>query len=458
MKIAVLNGSPKGSLSVTLQYALFLQKRFPEHELAVLNVCQDIKRLEEDEAAFREVIQAVEKADAVLWATPVYYLLVPGPYKRFIELVFERAAQAAFRGKYAATLTTSVRFFDHTAHDYLGAVCDDLDMRLAGSYSAEMYDLLREEEQSRLVFFGRAFFRSVERGAATQKKHAPLAPPRLSYAPAAPADKIGIGDRKIVVLVDAEECDANLRRMVDRFRDCLSEPVEEIRLRDLKIRGGCLGCIHCSFDNVCVYRGADDVYEAYRKIVAADVVVEAAAVRDRFLSARWKTFCDRGFFNNHVPVLAGKQIGYLISGPFGQLPHLRQVLEACADVGDANLAGIVTDECDDSRELDRLVDELARRLVECSDARHLGPSTFLGKGGKKVLRDEIWASLRFVFPLDHRYYKQHGLYDFPKRSLGTRIYEGVFGLLLKIPRFRREFQKRMKEEMVKPVAQVVEKA
>ena len=26
-------------------------------------------------------------------------------------------------------LTTSVRFFDHTAHDYVNAVCDDLDMR-----------------------------------------------------------------------------------------------------------------------------------------------------------------------------------------------------------------------------------------------------------------------------------------------------------------------------------------
>ena len=31
--------------------------------------------------------------------------------------------------------------------------------------------------------------------------------------------------------------------------------------------------------------------------------------------------------------------------------------------------------------------------------------TFLGKGGKKILRDEIWAGMRFVFPLDHQYYK-----------------------------------------------------
>jgi len=33
MKIVVLNGSPKGPVSVTMQYVSYIAKRHPEHEL-----------------------------------------------------------------------------------------------------------------------------------------------------------------------------------------------------------------------------------------------------------------------------------------------------------------------------------------------------------------------------------------------------------------------------------------
>ena len=36
MKIAVLNGSPKGEISVTVQYIKFIQKKFPGHEFKLL--------------------------------------------------------------------------------------------------------------------------------------------------------------------------------------------------------------------------------------------------------------------------------------------------------------------------------------------------------------------------------------------------------------------------------------
>ena len=144
MKIVVLSGSPKGDVSVTRQYVRFLEKKSPQHEFMILNVCHDSKRLEEDEGAFDTAIKSIQDADAILWATPVYVFVVPGPYKRFIELVFERRAQAAFEGKYAFILTTSVRFFDHTAHAYLHGISEDFGMHVAGTYSAEMYDLLKE--------------------------------------------------------------------------------------------------------------------------------------------------------------------------------------------------------------------------------------------------------------------------------------------------------------------------
>ncbi|MHB8970779.1 MAG: NAD(P)H-dependent oxidoreductase [Pirellulaceae bacterium] len=99
MKIVVLNGSPKGMNSVTMHYVLYLQKRFPEHDFLIHNVCQDITKLEENEDQFREVVSTMEASDVVLWAFPLYFLLVHAHYKRFIELLFERRADASFRGK-----------------------------------------------------------------------------------------------------------------------------------------------------------------------------------------------------------------------------------------------------------------------------------------------------------------------------------------------------------------------
>jgi multimeric flavodoxin WrbA len=457
MKITVLNGSPKGMTSVTMQYVLFLQKKFPQHELRILHICHDIKRLEENEDAFQEVIATVRASDAVLWATPVYVLLVPGPYKRFIELVFERSAQAAFQGRYAACLTTSVRFFDHMAHAYLNAICDDLEMHYVGAYSAEMFDLLKQQEQKRLMFFWECFLSSVTECRPTQRSYGPVSTTAFSYTAGEVGRKVSTGGRKVLVLADAGE-GGDVQSMVRRFCDCFTQPVEVVNIHDIRIRGGCLGCIHCSFDNKCVYGDTDDVCEVYRKMMAADVVVQAGTIQDRFLSARWKTLLDRGFFNNHVPILAGKQIGYLISGPLSQLPNLRQTLEAFAEIGQTNLVGIVTDECQDSQELDRLLEDFAQRTVNCVQAGYIRPVTCLGKGGKKILRDEIWAGMRFVFPQDHQYYKRHGLYDFPRRSLKTKITEAFFGLMLKFPSFRKQFQAKMKEGMIRSLVEVLERA
>ena len=102
MKIAVLNGSPKGEISVTMQYVHFLEQRFPEVEFKYFDVALKIKKLEKDDKAFQEIIAGVAAADAVLWAFPLYFLVVCSQYKRFIELIFEKNAVSAFRGKPAA--------------------------------------------------------------------------------------------------------------------------------------------------------------------------------------------------------------------------------------------------------------------------------------------------------------------------------------------------------------------
>ena len=217
------------------------------------------------------------------------------------------------------------------------------------------------------------------------------------------------------------------------------------------------GAFAARLDNVCVYRESDDVHTTYRRLMDADVLVLAGAMRDRYLSSRWKLFFDRGFFHNHVPMFVGKQLAYLISGPLLQNANLYQMLEAYAQLQQANLAGIVSDDCGDGAELDAALDGLAHRLLTCARTGYLAPPTFLGVAGHKLFRDAIWGSLRFVFHADHRYYKRHGLYDFPRRGVKRRVTDTAVRLLTLVPRFRREFLQRIKSEMIKPLERVLER-
>ena len=458
MKITVLSGSPKGEKSVTFQYIRYIQKKFPEHEMEVFHISQRIKAIEGEEARFREVIEAVKASDGVLWSFPLYFFLVPSQYKRFIELVWERGVKGVFKDKYTAVLTTSIHFYDHTAHNYMRAICDDLEMRYVGSFSAEMHDLLQEEERKRLTGFAESFFESIERKAATSKAFQALVDAKLEYVPGLEENRIDTSKR-VVVVTDHQDNQSNLARMIERFRNSFSEGVEVINLHQIEISGGCLGCIQCGYNYECAYTGKDGYIDFYnQQVKKADILVFAAAIQDRYLSSRWKLFFDRSFFNTHTPSLTGKQVAFIVSGPLSQIPNLRQIFEAYTEWQKANLVDIVTDEYRDSAQLDGLLQNLAERLVYFSEKDYVKPQTFLGVGALKVFRDDIWGKLRFPFQADHRFYKKHGIYNFPYRDYKARAVNTALILLTKIPRIRKEiYRKRIRDEMVKPLQKAVEK-
>jgi len=85
-------------VGVTRQYVLHLQKAFPQHETVVLRVAQQSKELAEDSTVFDKVIAEVRSSHGVIWAFLLYILLVSSQYRKFIELVAERGAHAAFEG------------------------------------------------------------------------------------------------------------------------------------------------------------------------------------------------------------------------------------------------------------------------------------------------------------------------------------------------------------------------
>jgi len=263
MKLTVLNGSPKGMTSVTMQYVHYIQKKFPQHEIKIINISQRIKKIESDERAFQEILDEVKESDGVLWASPVYYFLVPSNYKRFIELISERNAEVVFEDKYTAFLTTSVHFFDHTAHNYIHAVCDDLNMKFTGSFSADMGDLQKAAERERLVLFAGKFFETIENKAPTSKRYMPVSQRDFDYIPGKTGDTVDAGGKKIVVVTDSEDHQVNLVRMVERFQASFSGEIEVINLYALDIKGSCLGCIQCVYDNQCVYKDKHEYIAFY---------------------------------------------------------------------------------------------------------------------------------------------------------------------------------------------------
>jgi len=285
----------------------------------------------------------------------------------------------------------------------MNAVCDDLNMRYIGSFSADMYDLLKAKEKVRLRLFAENFFDTIGKNIHTAKSYMPLIWRDFDYTPGnAPSKTTDVGSKKILIVTDALNQQRNLVRMIERFKTSFSTEIETINLCELHIKGSCLGCIQCGYDNQCVYEGKDDYIDFYNsKVKTADILVWAGAIKDRYLSAKWKTFFDRSFFNGHAPSLLGKQIGFIISGPLGQIPNLRQALEAYVEIQHANPVGFVTDEDGDSAGIDALLQTMGKRLVQFSHNDYIRPNTFLGVGGKILFRDEIWGRLRFPFRADY---------------------------------------------------------
>jgi multimeric flavodoxin WrbA len=452
VKICVLNGSPKGRDSVTLQYVRFLELAFPEHTFFIEDIGQRIHAIETQETEFAAVIASVSASDAVLFATPVYYMLVPAQLKRFIELVFARNARPAFAGKYAASITTSIHFFDHTANAYLYAIAEDLGMAFTGSFPAEMNDLLSVPVQEQLFLFGSDFFAAVANKPCIQQMYLPVHCPTSHYSPAQPPVPFENAGKKVVILTDAVS-GSNLERMVTRAAACFGKTSVVLFVQDAGMKGGCLGCVRCAFDNTCVYK--DGFCKFWKEqVLAADILILAGTVRDRYLSAEIKQVLDRSFFLGHVPCMAGKQFGYLIEGPFSQLATLHEVLTAFPAMQGANLAGIVTDEGGDSTAIDARIDALAERCIRLSVSGYIPPAMFPQIAGHKLFRDEIWGGMRAVFKADHRHYRQNGLYDFPQNNYLKRIRTSLFSLFLSLPPVRNEAIRNMKKHMIQPFERV----
>ncbi len=451
MKIIVLNGSPKGKTSVTLQYIKFLQLKYTEHEFIIYNISQKLTKIEKREDYFNEIIDDVQSSDAIIWTFPVYIMLVPSNYKRFIELIFERKAEQAFKNKYTSAISTSKHFYDHTANNYVRAICDDLNMKYFDFYSADMYDLTEKDKRKNFSVFAELFFKAVQNKSTLSRTYNPLIPSSFNYSPGKSEKKNSTESKKILILSDGKDKESNLTKMVEKFRSTFTENIELINLYDVDMKGSCIGCIKCGYDNHCVYEGKDGFIEFFEtKVKPAEIVVFAGEIRDRYFTSKWKQFFDRCFYNGHIPIYWGKQVAFIVSGPLGQIDILKEFICAYSEIQHANLVDIITDEHEDSGIINALLESLASRLIECSKENYKRPATQLGVGGAKIFRDIMYSELKFPSIADHKFYKRHGFYDYKKPDLLLRtLYH-----LSKFGRFRKYIDKNMKELMLTPFNKV----
>lgn len=446
MNIVVLNGSPAGKDSITLYTLLYIQKHFPEHRYEILHVGQQIRKMEQDPDAWQS---ALREADLILFCYPVYTFLAPAQLHRFIELMKDSGLDLS--GKYATQVTTSKHFYDITAHRFIQDNCADMDLKYVRGLSADMDDLRHAQGRREALAFFRYVLWSMERGYCEPVLRLPEP---AATVPAHPdAEKLAVpATQRVVIVADfSNSKGGGLEAMCERLKNRLPCACEVVNIQEFPFAGGCLGCFHCASDGQCVYKDGFDAY-LREHIQTADALVYAYTIRDHGMGQRFKLFDDRQFCNGHRTVTMGKPVGYLVDGPLDAEENLRTLMESRAQVGGNALAGIATNQRDTDAEIDRLAEALCYAVTE----RYQPPRNFYGVGGMKIFRDLIWQ-MQGLMRADHRFYKQHGFYDFPQKKRGMMLAMYLVGGMMNRPKLRKKLGSKLTEGMIMPYKKVLDK-
>ena len=441
MNILIINGSPKGKNSITLQTCIYLQKLHKGHNFDMLHVGATIKQLEKD---FSPAVQALQKADLLLFSYPVYTFIAPCQLHRFIELMKEYKVDVS--GKFASQITTSKHFYDMTAHRYIQDNCGDLGLKYVRGLSADMDDLTTKKGQQEAVDFFRYLLWSMEHNSFEQPSVSPgPSVPKTVHIPVSEKEK----DGDVVIVADLTDDDPQLSAMIDRFCAQVDRKTRVINIRQYPFRGGCLGCFSCAITGKCIYNDQFDQF-LRTEIQTAEAIVYAFTIRDHSMGSRFKMYDDRNFCNGHRTVTIGMPVGYLVCGNLASETNLQTIMEARAQVGGNFLAGIANDQLDP----DGQIDMLAQRLQYALENKYVPPQNFYGIGGMKVFRDLIWL-MQGMMRADHKFYKAHGQYDFPQKQWPKMLAMYAVGALLSNPKLKAKMGNKMNEGMLMPYQKVL---
>lgn len=450
MNILVLNGSPKGKNSITLQTVLYLQKLAPQHHFEILHIGQRIKYYEKD---FIDIKYYLETTDLILFVYPVYTFIAPYQVHRFMELIKENNVN--IDNKFVSQITTSKHFYDTTAHKFIEENCYDLGLKYIRGLSADMEDLLTAKGQKEARSYFNHLMFSIEHDLYQSKKTQSIAPLGKNIQMTAPLHTIQKDNPKrfnydVVIVSCYTSEDKSLKTMISNFRHLLPCPSREVNLMNFSFAGGCLGCLNCASTGKCIYKdGFDDFLR--NEIQTADAIIYAFPIKDHYAPSVFKNYDDRQFCNGHRTVTEGTPVGYLISGNLENEHNLQTILEARSEVGKNFLAGIVTDEHDTNE----AIKKMAMNLIYALKHKCRRPQNFYGVGGSKIFRDLIYL-MRGMMKADHEYYKSHGEYDFPQKQPGKILMMKMVGHMLSIPSLQKEMKGKINQYMLMPYQKVID--
>lgn len=469
IRVLVINGSPKGDYSLTLQHSRYMLGQETNVEWKVLQAGEALSPIQFSTQWLEAAMRDIEWADAILWNTPVYTMLVPWQLIRLVQLIRQAGRPEVFLGKYATSMMTCFHYYDHLAEDWLRATSEDLGMAYMEGRTADNMDMLKKEHRAGMHFFMHEFLEACRSRAPLERKFAPLTrktSPVFTPVKSATSDEDGkLSQEKqpeqllnesvprTVLLTDEYGKDGNLSRMIEVFAAAYPHPIEVVDINDFPYESGCHGCLRCELVGECDRK--DGFQDFYMDLVnTCDVLVFGMNLEERYLRPVWKLFLDRTFSNGHRTSMMGKHTAYLVAGPLRSLPNVRQFLEGKDNVGRENAMAIIGDEGEESAQLQALLEQTALRLARATAANYQKSVNFLGLGGLKLFRDLIY-SMRGVVPDDHRFYKSNGLYDFPQKNIPRQFFNLGMGAAFQIKAVRVQAFERMPALYIKLHEQIV---
>lgn len=427
MKVVVLNGSPKGKYSITLQTVLYIQKHYPNDVFKVLNVGQQYRTLEKD---FIQAKNDILEADLILFSYPVYTFIAPAQLHVFIELMKKNFSEGELKGKFASQITTSKHFYDTTAQKYIEENCKDLQLNYFTGLYADMDDLTKKRGQQEALDFWRYIHFQIDYAKKTNVE--------------AHKDRSAF---KVQIVANLESDDVELKSKIDTFRNNFPYETSVFNVADFKFDGGCISCFKCASKGNCIYK---DGFSDYLRndYVKSDAVIYAFTIKDHSMGAKFKFFDDRQFCNGHRTLSMDKPIGYIVNGDLSSEKNLQEIIYGRASVGHNVLVHIANDKKDDEKILsDKLSYLLENPVVQ--------PQNFYGVGGMKIFRDLIYI-MGGMMKADYQFYKKTGFFnDMPHKQNKTRRMMKLVGMVMSNEKLMKKAGSKVNEGMLMPYTKVL---
>lgn len=274
---------------------------------------------------------------------------------------------------------------------------------------------------------------------------------RTVYYPS--LDEVGkTAGKDVVIMTNCGSEDENLQNMITDFQVALPFESRVVNLREFPFTGGCLGCLGCAVTGKCIYKDGFDEF-LRTEIQNADAMVYAFTISDHYTQSSFKCYDDRQFCNGHRTVTSGTPVEYLISGDYRYESNLQMIVEARSEVGGNYLCGVATDEEDTAGNISRLAESLTFALEKKIQL----PANFYGVGGMKIFRDLIYL-MQGMMKADHKFYKKHGIYDFPQKQRKKILMMKFLGTLISIPAVQKKMKGQLSDYIIAPYQKIIEQA